>query len=145
MTQESESLKSVDKRRTRDSPPTKVSHVVLVLVSVNNIAVVCFRRTLNIHWLHTSPGAWNSWNVHWNRQSFDWFVLCCIICSHIKRLGIWLPNILSRAAVRRVFPQRTTATATLGLGITQMSGQFSWSRSWADCPLNATTVSGYPR
>ena len=48
-------------------------------------------------------------------------------------------NILSpeRAAVHRVFPRDSTR----GLGIAQMSEQFSWSRHWADCLLNATTES----
>jgi len=44
-------------------------------------------------------------------------------------------NILTpeRAAIRR---------DTRGLRIAQMSGQFSWSRRWAECPLNAAADSG---
>ena len=65
--------------------------------------------------------------------------LCCIICSQIKKIMVFVakpdvqiachPNKRQSLHV----PPPTTATAPRGLRIAEMSGQFSWSRRVAVC------------
>ena len=86
--------------------------------------------------LHTCTLWCPRWNVHWYRQSFDWFVTLLHYLFSIKKelLIFWYPNERQSAGFPPRWPPR-------GFRITQMRGQFSWSRRWADCPLNDATES----
>ena len=97
-------------------------------------------RTRHTYCLHTCTLWRPRWNIHWNRQSFYWFVT---LFSNKNDYGFGCQtrstNILSpeRAVVCRVHRD-----STCSLKIVQMSGQFSWSRHWANSLLNAVTENG---
>ena len=68
--------------------------------------------------------------------------------SKYKMFGFWLPNQNYWYLVTRTSGSPPCLSpvdhrdSTRSLRIAQMSGQFSWWRCWADCPLNVATENG---
>ena len=113
-------------------------------LSVYNRHVV--RNFARWHWktCHiSSQDAWAAWKHGSTYKSLDWvtcyplhFTLACIVYGESRTLQV--------VYIHVHYGVHGEMNIGINIGLRRMRRQFSWSRYWADCPLNAATESGCP-